>query len=91
MRTDKEDREEHKLLDQAMEYAGTVGLEVTDMLMTVHEKVHTLEPWVPNQHMFGGDSLQNFIRNHQDWLENLEHQIENLTTMMNEAVTQLQV
>ena len=44
MRTDKEDGEEHELLDWAMEYTGTVGLEVTDMLMTVNEKVHALEP-----------------------------------------------
>ena len=43
-RTDKEDGEEDELLDQAMEYAGTVGLEVMDMLMTINEKVHTLEP-----------------------------------------------
>ena len=42
MRMDKEDGEEHKLLDRAMEYAGTVGFEVADMLMTVHEKVRTL-------------------------------------------------
>ena len=47
MRTDKEDGEEHELLDRVMEYARTVGLEVTDMLMTVHKKVHALEPWVP--------------------------------------------
>ena len=74
-----------------MEYAGTVGVEVTDMLMTIHEKVCALEPWVPTQHMFGGDDLQNFIRDHQDHLENLEHQIKNLMMMMNEAVTRLQV
>ena len=90
-RTDKEDGEEHKLLDRAMEYAGMVRLEVADMLMTVNEKVHTLEPRVPTQHIFGGDGLQNFIHNHQDRLEHLEHQIENLTTMTNEAVTRLQV
>ena len=53
MRTDKEDREEHELLDRVMEYARTVGLEVTDMLMTVHEKVHALEPCVPDQHTLG--------------------------------------
>ena len=48
MRMDKEDREEHELLDRAMEYAGTVGLEVADMLMMVHEKVRALEPRVLN-------------------------------------------
>ena len=40
---------------------------------------------------FGGDSLQNFIRNHQEELERLAHQVENLMTMTNEAVTRLQV
>ena len=62
MRMDKEDGEEHKLLDWVMEYAGTVGLEVADMLMMVHEKVCALEPRVPTQHTFGGDGLQNFIK-----------------------------
>ena len=90
-RTDKEDGEEHELLDRVMEYAGMGGLEVMDMLMTINEKVHTLEPHVPKQHMFGGDSLQNFIHDHQDWLEHLKHQIKNLTTMTNEVVTRLQV
>ena len=91
MRKGEDDGEECEALDWAMEYAGTVGVEVTDMLMTIHEKVHALEPQVPTQHTFGGDDLQNFIRNHQDRLENLEHQIENLMMMMNEAVTRLQV
>ena len=91
MRTEKEDGEEHKLLDWAMEYAGTVGLEVTDMLMTVNEKVRAMEPHILAQHTFGGDGIQNFIHNHQDRLEHLDHQIENLTTMTNKAVTRLQV
>ena len=90
-RTDKEDGEEHELLDWAMEYARTVGLEVMDMLMMVHEKVHAMEPRIPNQHTFRGDGLQNFIRDHQDHLEHLKHQIENLTMMTNEAVSRLQV
>ena len=77
--------------ERAMEYAGVVGIELADMLTLVHEKVHTLEPRVPNQHTFGGDSLQNFIRDHQDELEHLNHQVENLMTMMNEAVMRLQV
>ena len=91
MRMDKEDGEEHELLDRAMEYAGMVRLEVADMLMMVHEKVHMLEPRVPNQHTFGGDSLQNFIRDHQEELERLSHQIENLMTMTNKVVSRLQV
>ena len=57
MRTDKEGGEEHELLDQVMEYAGMVGLEVANMLMMVHKKVRVLEPWVPNQHTFGGNGL----------------------------------
>ena len=74
-----------------MEYAGVVRAKLADMLMMVHEKVKALEPWVPTQHTFGGDGLQNFIRDHQDELEHLSHQVENLTTMANEAVTRLQV
>ena len=88
---DKEDGEEHELLDRAMEYAGMVRLEVADMLMMVHEKVRMLEPRVPNQHTFRGDGLQNFIRDHQEELERLSHQIENLTMMMNEVILRLQV
>ena len=74
-----------------MEYAGVVGAELADMLTAVHEKVKAIEPWVPAQHTFGRDGLQNFIRDHQEELERLAHQVENLTTMMNEAVTRLQV
>ena len=33
------DGEECEVLDRAMEYARAVGVEVTDMLMAVHEKV----------------------------------------------------
>ena len=87
----KDDGEECEVLEQALEYARTVGVEVVDMLMVVHEKVHTLEPRVPAQHTFRGDGLQNFIHDYQDRLEHLEHQIKNLTTMTNEAVTRLQV
>ena len=43
------------------------------------------------QHTFGGDGLQNFIRDHQEELERLSHQVENLTTMTNKAVRRLQV
>ena len=61
------------------------------MLTAVHEKVKVIEPRVPAQHTFGGDGLQNFIRDHQEELERLSHQVENLTTMTNEAVRRLQV
>ena len=74
-----------------MEYAGVVGAELADMLMVVHEKVKVIEPRVPTQHTFGGDGLQNFIRDHQDELERLSHQVENLTMMTNKAVRKLQV
>ena len=74
-----------------MEYAGVVGAELADMLTAVHEKVKAIEPRVPAQYTFGGDGLQNFIRDHQEELERLSHQVENLTTMMNEAVRRLQV
>ena len=55
------------------------------------EKVKALEPHVPTQHTFGGDGLQNFIQDHQEELERLSHQVENLMVMMNEAVLRLQV
>ena len=74
-----------------MEYAGVVEAELADMLTAVHEKVKAIEPRVPAQHTFGGDGLQNFIRDHQEELERLSHQVENLTTMTNEAVRRLQV
>ena len=61
--------EEDEVLDRAMEYAGAVGVEVTDMLMSVHEKVKDLELQVPAQNTFGGNGLQTFIRDHQDCLE----------------------
>ena len=57
----KGDREESELLDRAMEYTETVGVELADMMTLVHEKVWALEPRVPAQHTFGGDGLQNFI------------------------------
>ena len=83
--------EEYEGLERAMEYAGVVGAELADMLTAVHEKVKAIEPRVPAQHTFGGDGLQNFIRDHQEELERLSHQVENLTTMMNEVVRRLQV
>ena len=52
---------ENKVLDRVMEYAGAVGVEVTNMLMSVNEKLRNIESWVPAQHTFGGDGLQNFI------------------------------
>ena len=52
-----------------MEYARAVGVEVTNMLMSVNKKVQELEPHIPAQHTFRGDSLQNFIHDHQDRLD----------------------
>ena len=86
-----DDGEEYEGLERAMEYAGVVGAELADMLTAVNEKVKAIEPRVPAQHTFGGDGLQNFIRDHQEELERLSHQVENLTTMTNEAVRRLQV
>ena len=84
--TEVDDGEENEVLDQAMEYARAVRVEVVDMLMAVHEKVKALEPWVLTQHMFGGDGLQDFIRDHQDHLEHIEGQLSDLTTMVDHAV-----
>ena len=66
MRKVKDDGEECEMLERAMEYAGMVGVELADMLTAVHKKVRALELQVPNQHMFRGDGLQNFIQDHQD-------------------------
>ena len=60
-----DDGEEYEGLERVMEYAGVVGAELADMLTAVHEKVKAIEPRVPAQHTFGGDGLQNFIRDHQ--------------------------
>ena len=72
-----DDGEEYEGLERAMEYAGVVGAELADMLTAVNEKVKAIEPRVPAQHTFGGDGLQNFIRDHQEELERLSHQVEN--------------
>ena len=83
--------EENEVLDRAMEYAGAVGVEVTNMLMAVNEKVKDLELQVPTQHTFGGNGLQNFIQDHQDHLEQLEDQLRDLMMMMNRAVEGLMI
>ena len=91
LRKVNKDGEECEVLDQAMEYTGAVGVEVADMLIAVHEKVWVLGPWVPAQHTFGGNSLQQFIHNYQDRLEWLEDQLGDLTTMTNMAVEWLMI
>ena len=63
------DGEENEVLDRVMEYTGVVGVELVDMLASVNLKVEAIMPHMPAQHTFGGDSLQNFIHNHQDQLE----------------------
>ena len=85
-RTEVDDGEENEVLDRAIEYAEAVGVEVVDMLTVVHEKVKALEPQVPAQHTFGGDGLQNFIRNHQDRLEHIKGQLGDLMTMVDHAI-----
>ena len=62
------DGEENKVLDRAMEYAGVVGVELADMLVSINLKVEVIAPHVPMQHTFGRDGLQNFIHDHQDHL-----------------------
>ena len=85
-RMEVDDGEENEVLDRAIEYAEAVGVEVVDMLTVVHEKVKALEPQVPAQHTFGGDGLQNFIRNHQDRLEHIKGQLGDLMTMVDHAI-----
>ena len=91
MRSSKGDSKESEVLDRAMEYAGVVGLEVANMLASVNEKVWVIKPHVPTQHTFGGNGLQNFIRDHQDRLEQLEDQLSDLVMMMNHVVGRLLV
>ena len=38
------DGEENKVLDRAMEYAGVVGVELVDMLVSINLKVKALAP-----------------------------------------------
>ena len=85
------DSKENKVLDRAIEYARVVGMELVDMLVSVNLKVEVIAPHMPMQHMFGGDSLQNFIHDHQDWLERLEDQLANLTTMTENVVGRLSI
>ena len=80
------DREDNKVLDRAMEYAGVVGVELADMLASVNLRLLAVEPRMPVQHMFGGNGLQNFICDHQDHLEQLEDQLGDLTTMMEHTI-----
>ena len=44
MRSVEKDREENETLDRVMEYTGAVGVEVADMLASVHQEVWALEP-----------------------------------------------
>ena len=85
-RTEVDKGEEYEVLDRAMEYARAIGVEVVDMLMVVHEKVKVLEPRVLTQHTFGGNGLQEFIRDHQDRLEHIEGQLGDLMMMVDHAV-----
>ena len=40
----EKDGEENETLDRVMEYVGAIGVEVADMLASVHQKVWALEP-----------------------------------------------
>ena len=75
--------------DRAMEYSGAVGVELADMLVSVNLKVDELVPQVLTQHMFGGNSLHQFIQDYQDCLEQLEDQLDNLITMTNCSIMDL--
>ena len=66
-----------------------VGVELADMLASINLKVEALVPCVPMQHTFGRDGLQNFIHNHQDYLEQLEGQLSDLITMTEHVVGRL--
>ena len=90
-RSAKKDGEENETLDRVMEYARAIGVEVANMLASVNSKVEALVPRVPAQHMFGSDGLQDFICNHQDRLECLEDQLQDLMTMMEHMVGRLSV
>ena len=81
--------ERNKTLDRAMEYSGAVGSELADILVSISLKVDLLTPQVPDQRMFSGDSLYQFIQDHQDCLEQLEDQLSNLITMTNCSVMDL--
>ena len=85
------DGEESETLDRAMEYTGVVGVELVDMLVSVNAKVKDLAPRVPAQHTFGGDGLWDYIHDHQDCLEHLEGQFNNLVTMTENMVGKLSV
>ena len=80
------DRENNNVLDRAMQYTGVVGVELVDMLVSVNSKAEAITPHVLTQYMFGGDSLQNFIQDHQDHLEQLEDQLSDLTMMTEHVI-----
>ena len=44
MRKAEGDSEESEVLDRAMEYAGVVGVELVDMLVSINLKVKALAP-----------------------------------------------
>ena len=57
-----------------MEYAGAVGVEVLEM-------VATMNCCIPEQETFGGNSLCQFIQDHQDQITELEDQLGNIISM----------
>ena len=68
-----------------------VGVELADMLASINLRLLAIELWMPAQHTFRGDSLQDYIHDHQDHLEQLEDQLSDLTMMMELAVGRLSV
>ena len=52
--------ENSKVLDRAMEYARVVGVELADMLVSINLRL-AIEPHMPVQHTFGGNSLQDYL------------------------------
>ena len=81
--------ERNKTLDRVMEYVGTIGVEIADMLASVNLRVEELAPHMPVQHTFGGNGLHQFIGDHQDHLEQLEDQLSDLIMMTEQLVIEL--
>ena len=71
-------------LDQVMEYTRAVGVEVLDMMVMMNHHI-------PEQEMFGGDGLCQFIQDHQDHLAQVEDQLGNLIMMMDWTCQDLQI
>ena len=67
-----------------MEYTGAVGTMLSEHMAHINRRV-------PEDEIFGGDRLRRFIGNYQDQLVRVEDNLQNLITMVNHSVWDIQI